>query len=513
MNTRRFLFIPLGIAAIFAVTPVARLSAFSSGSGTYAKPYVLTDTDVLLDGGATYYSVGDALFIDALTVGKTTTGNHLALSVSGADLYDNTAIVGDSAGSSGDVTLTNSALWDCLGSLTIGNSGTGVVNVSGAGTALQAPTLTVGSTGTGTVSLTDGASMTSSTFHLAGNAGSSGTATISGAGTLCLIGSELTVGTSGTGDLTISDGATVEKSSTGSTYIGVGYASGSTGRMVVTGSGTKVASFYQVYVGDSGKGTLVVSDGARFSNDVTIIGMDSTGVGLAVLVDSGSFWAITTAMSMNGDGWASLVISNGALMRIDASDGLGTTNGTLYLADGYLALKGSHTASEIATSHSIRVCTGTGWAVATTGNLTATYYDGTTNVWSASARYSVYGGDLTGYTVITGGNPKMTWSDAKVEGEGWYNSSWYGMYYNALTWAGWIWHPSHGWQYVYPVGGEAEILWDVATQEWWYVDGAYYPAMYSYATDKWFYFEGGVTPARTFWDYTAKTSVTENVGM
>jgi hypothetical protein len=92
--------------------------------------------------------------------------------------------------------------------------------------------------------------------------------------------------------------------------------------------------------------------------------------------------------------------------------------------------------------------------------------------------------------------------------ERWY-PSWYGWFYWDASFGDWIYSPEHGFQYVWPTSeSTAVVLWDAASQSWWWTcEEECYPMVYVYGRG-WFYYLGGEPGNRTFWDYTAERYIT-----
>jgi hypothetical protein len=92
-------------------------------------------------------------------------------------------------------------------------------------------------------------------------------------------------------------------------------------------------------------------------------------------------------------------------------------------------------------------------------------------------------------------------NDSIPLGDSWYESSWYGCFYTDPTIFGdWIWHLSHGWQYIFSASDTDIYIFENATGDWWYVNATWYPYLYNYSTSSWLFYYDGVTPERRFWD-------------
>ncbi len=137
--------------------------------------------------------------------------------------------------------------------------GTGPVSISTAGALSKS--VTIGTTASANVismTISNGGTLTSSNKGYIGNAANStGEVTVTNEGSLWSLTSHLYVGNSGTGTLTISDGADVA-SNRG--YLGNIF--GSTGTAMVTGTGSTWTTSSNMFVGLGGEGHLTITDGA-----------------------------------------------------------------------------------------------------------------------------------------------------------------------------------------------------------------------------------------------------------
>jgi autotransporter-associated beta strand protein len=281
-----------------------------------------------------------------------------------------------------------------------------------------------------------------------------------------------------------------------------------TGGLIKQGSGTLVLTGKNTYTGVTQVegGTLVV-DGSITPSSISVgnAGNDATFV-----IESG---AVATCADMNVgvNGSGVLALEDNAMLVTDNTVTIGN-NGAIHLSGGYWAIKGETTAAATATGYSIKVYNGAAWVAATASDLRATYYDGTTNVWSSSSLYSTYGSkiDLTGYTVVTDTSSFLSWSDCGVPVNGWNDSSWYGWFCFDTSFGNWIYQQYHGWQYIFAAGNGVIYPYDVATGSWWFTSEGYYPYIYDYEASTWLYYVGGTTPNRTFWSYKVNGEVSES---
>jgi T5SS/PEP-CTERM-associated repeat protein/autotransporter-associated beta strand protein len=123
----------------------------------------------------------------------------------------------------------------------------------------------------------------------------------------------LIVGTSTTqaAAFTLSGGATL--TTPGNMHFGA--VAGSTGNGVVTGTGTAVtgtgATTGLLAVGNSGAGSLTISNGAVVSTRLGTIGRNAGSVGTVVVDGAGSRWTTTETLIVGNSGTGSLTVRNG----------------------------------------------------------------------------------------------------------------------------------------------------------------------------------------------------------
>ncbi|WP_269582954.1 autotransporter outer membrane beta-barrel domain-containing protein [Roseibium sp. Sym1] len=229
----------------------------------FAQAQVVIDGSTeTVDGGgggtqASPWNVGDAL-----TVGDTGTG---ALEVSnGGVVTSGEGRLGNASTGDGTVSVDGAGTdWSLSGQLFVGYEGTGAMTISASGT--------VSSTSASTIAFgTD----------------STGTLTVTNSGTLNTVGA-LYVSEGGTGYLTVSAGGTVSVTNTGA-QIRIANDAGSYGEATVTGSGSSLeaATNGTLFAGYSGTGVLNIQDMANVEADGGYIGYYGTAVG-TVNVDTG----------------------------------------------------------------------------------------------------------------------------------------------------------------------------------------------------------------------------------
>ncbi|MFK4498602.1 T5SS/PEP-CTERM-associated repeat protein [Bradyrhizobium japonicum] len=178
-----------------------------------------------------------------------------------------------------------------------------VVGAAGA----QARVLWVGISGTGTLTIQNGGTMSNSVLGVLGHiAGSTGTATVDGAGSSWTNSGDLYLGNGGTGTLTIRNGGAV---SNGISFLG--FRVGSTGTATVDGVGSSWANSTNLFVGYYGIGTLTIQNGGAVSNIVGVLGNNVGSAGTATVDGAGSAWTNSGDLKVGNSGTGTLTIQNG----------------------------------------------------------------------------------------------------------------------------------------------------------------------------------------------------------
>ncbi|WP_159096773.1 autotransporter domain-containing protein [Pseudovibrio sp. Alg231-02] len=183
---------------------------------------------------------------------------------------------------------------------------TSVTDKTTNGTA-RANNLWVGYSGEGTLTVSDGGVVNSNYGYIGHNRGSIGAVEVTGIGSTWVnSGSELVVGESGNGTLTVSDGGKVKGD-----YGHIGYSDGSTGSVEVTGTGSIWVNSGILAVGGSGNGTLTVSDGGKVNSNYGYVGRYKGSTSVVEVTGTGSTWGNSGNLSVGRDGGGSLTVSDG----------------------------------------------------------------------------------------------------------------------------------------------------------------------------------------------------------
>ena len=284
-------------------------------------------------GGVTVDGVGSSWTnFDNLLVGNA--GNGTLEITNGGSVLNEFGLVGQLAGSAGSVTVdgTNSS-WTNTDNLLIGNAGNGTLAVSNGGKVLDksgylgfaaategsatidgpnsdwsnTDNLFIGYLGNGTLAITQGGSVLNFQGFIGYAAGSAGNATVDGTDSTWTNAQDMFVGYSGNGTLAVSNGGSVLSQTTG--YIG--YNVGSQGIVSVDGLDTTWTMFDDLHVGESGSGSLAVTNGARVVSENGFIGKGQFGAGDVTVDGNESVWKNTVGMIVGEGGSGSLSITKG----------------------------------------------------------------------------------------------------------------------------------------------------------------------------------------------------------
>jgi T5SS/PEP-CTERM-associated repeat protein len=268
--------------------------------------------------------------------------------------------LGSVAGSSGTLSITGlGSVWtNSDASIIVGKSGTGTLNVltggelitksatiagelgstgaatiSGAGSSWNSGTFGVGSKGVGTLMINNGGQVVS--FHSTvggvqvGGPNGDGNVIVTGAGSKWTIGptqATLNIATFGKGEVSVLDGARV----VGSGTVGAGILGNSTanGSVLVQGNGSTWEG--SLTVGDYGTGTLKIEDGARMRGfNATAawltLGRQLGSSGIAIVEGIGSTIDISD-LTVGYDGSGTLTIQNGGTVYSNGEHGYDDTH-------------------------------------------------------------------------------------------------------------------------------------------------------------------------------------------
>jgi T5SS/PEP-CTERM-associated repeat protein len=208
------------------------------------------------------------------------------------------------AGYNGNGTLrimNGGTVSDSMGYLGYLKGSSGTATVSGPGsTWTSSSNLYVGNSGTGTLRITNGGAVSDAIGYLGFSAGSPGTATVSGPGSTWASSDTLYMGFRGNGTLRITNGGAVSSlGAVSGVGASLGEYSGSTGTATVSGAGSTwtVTGATGIKVGNLGTGRLSISDGGAVTASTVNINGSST---LTTDVGRGSSLAVSGDLTNNG---------------------------------------------------------------------------------------------------------------------------------------------------------------------------------------------------------------------
>ena len=124
-----------------------------------------------------------------------------------------------------------------------------------------------------------------------------------------LVGRVLSVGNQGTGQLTIQAGGDVVNLDAA-----IGDRFGSTGAATVTGAGSTWICGDELFVGEFGAGAPTITDGGSVDDVVAIIGRNSGSSGTVTVAGVGSTWTHSEDLVVGVDGMGTLAITGGEVV-------------------------------------------------------------------------------------------------------------------------------------------------------------------------------------------------------
>ena len=289
------------------------LNVEAGGSVTATKSFLGVWSDssgmATVTGADSSWDNSDELYVGQRGMGTLTVAD-------GGSVTGTRGNVGRFSGSNGTVTVTGAgSSWICTGDLTVGEDGSGTLYIESGGE-VSSPrgdlgqdtgstgeatvngadsqwtisgSMNVGLRGTGVLSIEAGGTVTATAADVGWYTGSEGTVTVTGAGSLWTISGMLVgsggLGNGGDGTLNIDAGGEVANN-----FGYIGYYSGSTGEVTVTGADSQWTNSSDLYIGGSsntagGTGTVSVLDGGSLD----VGGVTKIYSGSTLTLGSGTF--------------------------------------------------------------------------------------------------------------------------------------------------------------------------------------------------------------------------------
>jgi len=225
--------------------------------------------------------------------------------INGANAYAEVVRIGVSA-AGGSLSIYNAGTLTSL-SADIGLNDTGSATVSGAGSLWAVATyMELGFVGSGTLTIQSGGAVTSQDGYLSNRAAGSGTVDVTTGGSWTNS-RELFVGYQGAGALNVNTGGTVS-----SVITTLGFYGASTGTVIVDGSGSALSSSGNLFVGREGTGTLTVTNGGVVSNSTGLVGRYAGSRGSVSVDGADSRWDNANNLAVGVEGQGTLSVTNGA---------------------------------------------------------------------------------------------------------------------------------------------------------------------------------------------------------
>ncbi|AYM66080.1 autotransporter domain-containing protein [Agrobacterium fabrum] len=232
----------------------------------------------------------------------------LTLAGDSVNFFGGLTVAGGSLNLTGQLGATNGTI-DSMG------NGDGTMRVFGeAADWANYGILNVGDSGSGILEISGGGSVSNMDAFVGVQSASSGQVTVSGQGSIWST-EELDIGYSGTGTLTIEEGGTV---SSDEGYVGFG--TGGEGSVAVSGAGSRWSNSSSLVVGSAGTGTMTIANGGVVSagngTGAVILGDDAAGGSGTLNIGSASGQAATSAGTLEaselrfGSGAGALVFNH-----------------------------------------------------------------------------------------------------------------------------------------------------------------------------------------------------------
>lgn len=282
-------------------------------------------------------------------IGQAASGTVTVQNAGSFDALDAPVIVGDQDTGAGTFIVSGANSSASTDDLTIGNNGNGTLLIDKGGKLFTLGNATLGNgiAGGGTATLNNASGWTvngdltvgnqytaaifvqgASTLSVEGNVDIAQTGVANGsiqanASTLDFSGA-LFVGDSGAGTIFLSNAANLTAAT-----LTLGHESSSEG--VIAATASKVSVLGDLIVGDDGYGTLVLSNGATLSTQTMTLGRQSNGVGLLGALNSTII--VSSSPIVGAAGAGTMVLSNSTLI-VSSSSGSNVATAGVRLADG-----------------------------------------------------------------------------------------------------------------------------------------------------------------------------------
>ncbi|CCD92571.1 Outer membrane autotransporter barrel [Bradyrhizobium sp. ORS 375] len=305
--------------------------------------------------------------------------------------------------SGGTINTTSGIIGDHAGS-------TGTATVDGAGSSwINSADLLVGSAGNGTLVIRNGGAVSNDYGYVGLDGGAAGVVTVDGAHSTWTNTSDLLVGSTGNGTLTIRNGGTASNE-----YGFVGNDSGATGVVTVDGAGSTWTNRGELYLGSAGNGSLNIHNGGKVTSGIGLAAINPGSTGAVTVSGAGSSWTTAGDLYFGSGGSATLAILNGGGVSIGGGSYLGVASGAAggatvdgtgsrWISSGNLGI-GYQGSGAVTIRNGAAVSNVFGSLAVQAGSTGTMTVDGTGSTWTNSADVHVGYGGNGALTVSNGGS-------------------------------------------------------------------------------------------------------------
>jgi len=348
-------------------------ASVTNGGAMTAAGHLAIGEDAGGSGTVSVSGVGSKAEIAfSVTAGHSGTGAFNILG--GASVTSSFGLLGINAGSSGTATIGGTgSTWTTTSDFEVGHLGMGTLNLTNGGSLSIGSDLGIGIAASGV-----------------------GSVVLSGAGSTLGVKETADIADAGYGEALLSNGAT-ETSNT--TRIGVSAAA--QGHLQLSGTGTSWSTVNDLIVGHNGTADVSVLGGALLdTGGVATIGNAAGASGEVLVEDAGSVWHVTSALYVGNSGTGSITLSNGAALQLDTIVGIAIHDGSTGTVNiGATIGDAAAGAGTITAPNGMAFGLGAGTLVF---NHTDTAYTFASQLSSVDATASIVA--ASGHTILTGNN-------------------------------------------------------------------------------------------------------------
>jgi len=300
------------------ITSTADITNGSANLQTLNLPITLGNSQTW-DGGTAGMTFGSTVQLgtNALTINANGSGNvtltegingsgDLVKTGDGGLILQGNSVNGVTTVNGGNLSLAGgSQLSSSVGRLGSQAGTSGTASVSGANSQWTMGNLEVGSDGNGTLNIQNGGKAITTQGTLGNNTTGNGTVTVDGTDSLWSNSGDLFVGRFGQGELNIQNGGKVVTGGFG--VVG----NPGTGTVTVKGTSSEWSLDKDLSIGSDGTGTLNIQNGSKVSNRNGLLGNGFNGNGIVTVDGANSLWSNSGDLIVGLFSQGELIIQNG----------------------------------------------------------------------------------------------------------------------------------------------------------------------------------------------------------